>query len=60
MTLASLGLKVKVIGQRSRSNAKNRVLTSLTLLLGQGQGKGQRSALKSWVKVEGQGQVSGA
>ncbi len=29
MTLARLGLQVKVVGQRSRSNAKYRVLTSL-------------------------------
>ena len=54
MTLARLGLKVKVIGQRSRSNAKNCVLTSLYLALRSR--SGSRSKVR--VKVTGQGQRS--
>ncbi len=47
LTLARLGLKVNVVGQRSRSNAKIRVLTSLL------------ACFKVGVKVNGQGQISG-
>ncbi len=57
-----MGLYVKVIGQRSRSNAKNRVLTSLLPCLKvkvKGQSQGQRSGSRSRVNVKGQGQISG-
>ncbi len=54
-------MKVKVVGQRSWSNDKKRVLTSLlpcftvkVIVLGQG----QRSGLRSFVKVKGQGETS--
>ena len=48
LTLVRLGLEVKVVGQRSRSNAKNCVLTSLL------------PCFKVKVKVKGQVQRSGS
>ncbi len=51
MTLARLGFWVKVVGQRSRSNAKNCVLTSLlpcfkVKVSDQDQRSGSRSVVK--------------
>ncbi len=53
MTLASL--QVKVVGERSRSNAKNRFFTSLLLCFRvkvKSRGQGHRSGSKSKVKVK--------
>ncbi len=54
LTLARLGLQVRVVGQRSRSNAKNGVLTPLLPYFkvkvkgwGQGQGRGQGHTSRS-------------
>ncbi len=54
LTLARMGLWVKVVDQRSRSNAKNRLLTSLLPCLR----STSASRSKVWVKVMGQGQSS--
>ncbi len=55
MTLARLGFKVKVVGQRSRSNAKKSCF-DITVTLIQGQGQRSESRSKVGVKVMGQGQ----
>ena len=63
LTLARMGLQLKVVGQRSRSNAKNRVLTSQLpcfKLKVKGQGQGQRSRSRSEVELKGQSKISGA
>ena len=58
---------VGIVGQdrrlRSRSNNKNRFLTSLLPCLKvkvRGRGQGQRSWSRSWVNVKSKGQISGA
>ena len=59
LTLARLAMKVKVVGQRSRSRAKNCVFTWLLPCFKvriKGRGQGQRSGSRSWVTVMGQGQ----
>ena len=49
MTLASLVLQVKVVGQRSRSNAKNRIFTSLLHCFKvKSRGQGHRSRPNFW------------
>ena len=53
---------VNVVGQRSRSNAKNGVFTSLLPYFEvrvKGRGQGQKSGSMSWVEVKGQVQISG-